>query len=53
MVSTDVLNGVYTLVGSVLTLGDSDGSTTATLGTDTITMVIDGSAGKFTLVFRR
>ena len=53
VVSTDVLNGGYTLVGSVLTLLDSGGSTTTTLTGDTITMVIDGSAGTFTLVFRR
>lgn len=50
---TDSFSGTYTITGSTLTLKDPEGSTTATLGDGVITMVIDGPAGRFTLVFVR
>lgn len=50
---TDSFSGTYTVVGSTITLLDSEGSTSASLGNGTITMVISGPVGVFTLLFVR
>jgi len=50
---TDSFSGTYTIVGSTITLLDSEGSTSASLGNGTITMVISGPVGVFTLLFVR
>lgn len=51
--NTDTFTGTYSVSGSTITLNDPESYATATLSTDTITMVIEGPIGVFTLVFRR
>lgn len=50
---TDTFTGTYTVVGSTITFLDPEGSTSASLGDGTITMVISGPVGVFRLLFVR
>lgn len=52
-INSETFTGTYTLSGSRLTLTEPEGSTDATLADDTITIVVTGPIGTFTLRFRR
>ncbi len=51
--NSETFTGTYTINGSSIRMTDSEGYTDATVGNGTITMVIEGPAGTFTLLFRR